>query len=137
MKDLNNTTLQLGDVVYIYIYCVYKHYGIVVREAGFDGNATVRTVLCTENKPINQSISEFSNGKHIHVTSYKSDVPRWVAVQNALDVTNFKYNVLKNNCEHFYRRVHELADISPQVLATTAALCIGTVLFFKKPILRA
>lgn len=132
MKELNYKNVQIGDVVYVLLYGIFRHYGVVVREAGFNSEPIIRTILRSEATPVDQIISEFAGEKLVTMITYPSETPRWVAAQNALNVKSFKYDLLSNNCEHFYRRIHGLSDVSSQVIITTVIAGIGLALVSKK-----
>lgn len=111
---INQYNFQVGDVVYVPLYGIFRHYGVVVEAGNYIQEPIIRTVLRTESAPVNQTASQFANGQGILSVPYPSQRPRWEVVQSALGVLNFSYCPVTNNCENFYRRAHGLTDISIQ-----------------------
>lgn len=136
MSNLNQRNLQMGDVVYVLLMGLVRHYGIVVQAGSILQEPIIRTVLSANAAPINQSASVFSDGKEIYVIPYPSQLPRWQVAQNALGILSFNYHLLVNNCEHFFRRAHGLSDMSAQVLIGGLALagCVVFSIVNKNPI---
>lgn len=114
--------LQVGDVVHVPLYGFLKHYGVVIHGGSPFHEPLIRTVLREKKEAVTQTQSEFSNGQKISIIPYPSQLPRWQVVDRALSITDFKYSLLNNNCEHFYRRVHGLSNCSPQVIMGGIAL---------------
>lgn len=139
MKDLNSRELQLGDFVYIPSYRFFKHCGVVVQEGCSWSEPIIRTVLRSENTPINQTQSEFSNGEKISILLYPGQMPRWEVAKSALDVVDFDYDLVTNNCEHFCRRAHGQSDTSLQVKVAVALLVAGlaVTLIARRPVFAA
>ncbi len=135
MSNLNQYNFQPGDVVHVPIIGPINHFGVIVH-AGYMQEPVIRTVLRSCTAPVNQCVSEFSEGRGISVLPYPNQLPRWEVVQNALNVTSFDYHLLLNNCEHFYRRAHGLSNISPQVLFGSVALigCVALGAVTRNPI---
>lgn len=120
--------MQQGDVVYVRLMGIGRHYGVVIHPATPFQQATIRTVLRGHRAPVDQNETEFSQGQKISILPYPSQLPRWMVVQNVLQVLAFEYCLFTNNCEHFYRRAHGLSNMSYQVMLGGVAL-IGCVAY--------
>lgn len=116
MSNINKHSLQLGDIVHVPLVGFAKHYGVVIQSETLFQEAIIRTVLRKHSSPVDQTESQFSQGAKISVLPYQSELSRYVVAQNAMNIRSFKYNLLTNNCEHFYRRAWGLSDVSYQVL---------------------
>lgn len=136
MSNINKCNLRQGDVIHVPLMGLGRHYGVVVQPETPYQEAIIRTVLWKHSAPINQMLSEFSQGKTVSILPYQSQFSRWVVTQNALNVAFFKYNLVTNNCENFYRRAWGMSDVSHQALFAGFALvgCIAYLVAAKKPL---
>lgn len=134
MSNINRNNLQQGDIVHVPLVGFAKHYGVVIQSGTLFQEAIIRTVLWKHSSPVDQTESQFSQGAKISVIPYQSELPRYVVAQNAMNVRSFKYNLLTNNCENFYRRAWGLGDVSYQVLFSGLALagCLAFTLKTKR-----
>jgi len=132
MKE-KNIKLKLGDTVYRPLFRLVRprHYGVVIQEETIFSEAIIRTVWFSMLKPINQTQSEFADNKTISILPYPSELSRWQVAKNAINVTEFKYDLLNNNCDNFYRRAHGLADFSPQAVVG-GIIAVGLFLWMSK-----
>jgi hypothetical protein len=126
-KRAKRNKLKLGDVIYVPLFGIWRHYGIIVNECPF-GNHTVRTVHRNTETPLNQSYDEFANGEKVYRISYPSNKQREEAVRKAVSENEFDYHLLFNNCENFVRRAHGLKNVSLQVLAGTGLVSATLIL---------
>jgi len=136
MSNINKNNLKQGDVIHVPLLGIARHYGIVIQSETMYQEAIIRTVLWRHSQPVNQTLSQFSQGKSVSVVPYQSQYPRWMSAQNALNVSSFAYNVVTNNCENFCRRAWGLSDVSHQVLFVGIGLLCGLLYLTatKKPL---
>lgn len=136
MSNINQSNLQQGDVVYVPLMGIGRHYGVVIHPATPFQQATIRTVLRGHRAPVDQNETEFSQGQKISILPYPSQLPRWMVVQNVQQVLAFEYCLFTNNCEHFYRRAHRLSNVSYQVMLSAATLigCVAYSFATKRPL---
>ncbi len=124
--------LKLGDVVWISLWGFWKHYGIVVQEGDLFQEPVIRTVDWNNQKPINQTLFEFCNGSEYQKIDYPSRLSGALVVQNAINIKEFDYSLLTNNCENFWRQAHGLSNISTQVLVSVTVASLALMLVTKK-----
>lgn len=96
--------LELGDVVRVKFIGLLWHYGVVIQCSTPFHEAIIRTVKLGHVSPFNQTIREFAKGEKIEIIPYQSKFQRYISAQNAITVRSFDYDLLTNNCEHFFRR---------------------------------
>ena len=126
-KRAKRLKLKLGDIIYVPLYGIWRHYGIIVNECPL-GNHTIRTVHREAETPLNQSYNEFANGQRVYRVPYPSSASREQAVRKALSENEFDYHLLFNNCENFVRRAHGLKNVSLQVLAGSGLVSATIIL---------
>jgi len=72
--------------------------------------------LLVKNTTRLHKLSTFSGGRAVHRHNFKRHISGEQAALNALNISRFNYNLLTNNCEHFFRRCHLLPPLSSQVI---------------------
>lgn len=125
--------IKLGDIVYIYIYGVVKHFGVVIAEGSFLSDPIIRTVHAGKTQPLNQAFSDFSEGKKVFVAQHSSNLSGYQIVQRVLSTTDFSYNLITNNCEHFYRQACGLMNVSIQVIIGGVVATLALTSITKRP----
>lgn len=107
-----NRNIKNGTVVSVPKGFV-EHVGIIASNP-YRGH----TVISNSGKygrVVEQTLSDFSQGKEIAVKGYIGELPSWQVIRNARSFLNEKYNLFSNNCEHLVTRAHGKVKESPQL----------------------
>lgn len=102
-----------GDVVAIPFGIGLSHYGIVTSQG---------TVISNSRKHggvIEQSLSAFSNGKHIRLCERTDGLSGIIAETRARRAKGTPYRLTESNCAHFSRWSHRRKPTSVQIASAT------------------
>jgi len=109
-----------GDIVFIYVWGVIRHWGIVTS-AG-----TVISNSGRHGGVIEQSFEDFSCGQVPERVGYLGSLSPWDVEQRARSMLGVRYSAVTRNCEHFAYWAHGEEPKSPQV--STVIMSIGLAL---------
>lgn len=104
------------------------HVGILTKGSSFFNN----TVISNSGKygmVIEEPLENFANGNSIKVVGYPGKKSPNEVLTEARSLLGDKYNLFKNNCEHFVRKVHGVNVESPQLFLYGMSI-IGALILY-------
>ncbi len=105
---------EAGDVVAIPFGIGLSHYGIVTAQG---------TVISNSGKHggvIEQSLSDFANGKRVRLCERTDTLSGIAAVSRARRAKGASYRLTESNCAHFTRWSHRQRPTTLQIASATA-----------------
>ena len=103
-----------GDVVAIPFGIGLSHYGIVTAQG---------TVISNSRKHggvVEQSLSDFANGKHVRLCERTDPLNGAIAENRARRAKGRSYRLTESNCAHLSRYSHRQKPTSIQIASATA-----------------
>jgi len=113
MKD-RRYAFEPGDVVAIPFGIGLSHYGLVTAQG---------TVISNSRKHggvVEQSLSDFANGKRIRLCERTDGLSGAIAESRARTAKGQSYRLTESNCAHFTRWSHRRKPTSVQIASATA-----------------
>ena len=104
------------------------HQGIIANDY-FNGGYSVISNSGKFGRVIEEPIQSFANGKPIKIIGYPGKKSPNEVVWSARALLNEPYNLFKNNCEHFVRKVHGVKEESPQLFYYSCAIIASLILW--------
>lgn len=115
-----NELIRPGTIVGVWIGII-QHVGILTESGTVIANSFVHGGV------IELPVPRFTIGKRLSLKGYPGRLPPQEVVTNARAEMGQPWNLFKNNCEHFVRRVHGLRPHSPQLQRAMFALGLTAV----------
>ena len=93
-----------------------RHHGLLSYNSSL-GSYTAISSSGKYGQVVEEPLEMFANGKQIRNEGYPGNKPPQEVIEIAKSLVGDKYNLFKNNCEHFVRKAHGIKPESPQLLA--------------------
>ena len=121
-----NYGFEPGDVVAIPFGIGLSHYGIVTAQGTVISNSR------RHGGVIEQSLTEFSDGKRIRLCERSDALDGAIAEGRARRMKGKSYRLTESNCAHLARYSHRQKPTSVQVASATARTLVDMVFGYKR-----